>query len=227
MQAFEELFTQYLNKTGAEQAQAAVDIALLPDAVPLLCEMLDGGHRRAALALLSRCVKKLQHKKLLQEADSALLLPLLFDDDAKTRKNAAVLIGSLENEAYVPSLVKALQEESQQFVRPSIILALGAIGGTAARQALCALAPIEGDDKHAREQRDALQKAQSRVDPKKRRTFTGFRQPLEVCLAPVSGLSDVLLQEGQDKGIPLELRGGVPLAQNLRLRVFVQASRLL
>ncbi len=229
MQAFEKLFELYLQETGAAQTQAASDITLIPDAVPLLCKKLSGEHRRAALALLSRCVKKLQHKKLLQEADASLLLPLLSDGDAKTRKNAAVLIGSLESEAYVPALVEALQNETQQFVRPSIILALGAIGGSATRQALAALPPIEGDDKHAREQRDALQKAQSRVDPKKRRTFTKFSKPLDVYLAPVSGLSDVLVQEGKDRGIMLEPHGGylshktADYASLFKLRCFYEA----
>ncbi len=229
MEAFDNLFEKYLHATGVQQTQAANDIAMLVESVPLLCEMLKGENRRAALALLSRCVKKQQHRQAFMALDESLLVPLLKDSDAKTRKNTAVLIGSLQSEAYVPALIEALQQETQQFVLPSVILALGAIGGSAAREALAKLPAIEGDDKHAREQRDALSKAQSRVDPRKQRTFTSFPKPMEVWLAPVSGLDQVLMQEGTDKGFLLEPRDGylanktADYASLFKMRCFYEA----
>jgi tRNA G46 methylase TrmB len=208
MQAFEALFDDYLNQSGAAQVKAAQDITALVDAVDLLCGMLDGANRRAALALLARCAKKQTHRQRLVDQPVERLAACLSDYDAKTRKNAAVLLGSIGNEAYAVHLVEALKAETQQFVRPSIILALGALGGDAAKAAVLSLGEPEGDDKHAREERDAIQKAKSRLAGSNLRSFISLKKAMEVWLAPVSGLEDALVCEGEAKGIPLSLKSG-------------------
>ncbi len=207
MKTLDMLLEKYLTGTGAAQTEAAADIAAHKDAVVFLCGRLKD-NRRAALALLSRCVKKQANRKILAEVPVDHLAGCLLDEDAKTRKNAAILLGSLENADYVPHLIDALNRETQQFVRPSIILALGALGGGGAREALMHLDVPHGDGKHACMEREAIQKARSRLMPAKSRTFTALPEPMEILLAPVSGLADVLLCEGNDKDIPLRLCHG-------------------
>lgn len=196
-------FDAYIHTGGARQQQAAVQIADMPGAVEQLQTELGGEHRRAALALLARCARRLPQKRALAQWPIDTLCPLLRDADAKTRKNAAILIGMLEQRAYVPALIEAHQKEAQQFVRPSQVLALGALGGAEATAYLRACPLPEGDDPNVLSERDAFQKALSRLCPQQSRPFTGFRTPHTVWLMPVSGLLLQLLDEGKDKGIPL------------------------
>lgn len=203
MTEFSAAFDAYIHKSGALQQQAAVQIAAIPGAAEQLQAKLAGEHRRAALALLSRCAKRLPQKRAIAQWPIGTLCTLLRDPDAKTRKNAAILIGALEERAYVPALIEAHQKEMQQFVRPSQILALGALGGVEATAYLRACPLPEGDDPNVLSERDALQKALSRLCPQQSRPFTGFRAPHTVWLMPVSGLLLQLLDEGKDKGLPL------------------------
>lgn len=227
MQPLDALFQTYLTQIGAAQDQAANDIAAHPDGAAFLLSRL-ADHPRAALALLARCAKKQAGRAFLANEPVEHLAAFLSDTDAKTRKNAAILLGALDNRAYVPHLIDALERETQQFVRPSIVLALGALGGAKAKKALLDL-PIPSDGgKHARAMRDAIQKAGSRLIPAKNRAFTALPKPMELLLAPVSGLMDTLIREGRDKGIPLRHKGGYATIETadyaalFRLRCFYE-----
>ncbi len=228
MQTPDTLFHDYLTKTGAAQAKAAADLAARADAVDFLCDRLKD-NPRVALALLARCAKKKAHRYELSLKPVDYLSACLSDGDAKTRKNAAVLLGALENTDYVPFLIDALDGEAQQFVRPSMILALGALGGSLAREALMHLSIPKGDGKHARAEQDAIQKAKSRLMPTQSRSFTALPKPMEIYLAPVSGLVEVLIREGTDKGFPFTLRNGYAVIKTadypalFNLRCFYEA----
>lgn len=184
-------------------------LAASDDAVPFLLAQLPT-HTRAALALLARACKREPARK--QAAlHVAQLLPCLAYDDAKVRKNAAVLLGALGEASAVPALVQALEQEQQQFARPSLILALGALGGKQARQAIQALPEPQGA--HAQAESEAIQKALSRLAPQQALTFTGFTQPTPVLLVPVSGLFDSLADEAAQLGITLDKQGTYARAQ--------------
>lgn len=87
---------------------------------------------------------------------------LLKNPDAKVRKSAAQLIGRIEPDEFCSELISALLAEGTEFVRPSIILALGnAKGSPAAMQALTDYVLPDCDEKHKREQALALSKALS------------------------------------------------------------------
>lgn len=58
------------------------------------------------------------------EDGSIDLTTFLLSDDAKTRKNAALLIGLIAYPAYKDALIKAYKEEQTLFVRPSYLSAL-------------------------------------------------------------------------------------------------------
>jgi predicted RNA methylase len=229
MSTLDSLFADYLSSSGAAQAKAATALSAHPESVAFLFAKLGGPQRRAALALLSRSAKKLANRRLLLAYPPQTLVNCLRDDDPKTRRNTAILLGALSSQAFVPPLIDALSTETQRFVRPSLILALGALGGSDARNALSALPYPAGDDKHAREERDALDKAKSRLMPRRARLFTSFRRPERVWLAPVNGLEQALLDEGRAKGLPLSLQAGYAACESadyaglFRLRCFYEA----
>lgn len=109
----------------------------------------------------------------------------------------------------MPALCGALSKETQQFVRPSLILALGQLGGAEAQAAVKALPLPEGTDKNTLAERDAIQKALSRLAPQKSRTFTGFAAPRPVWLMPANGLIGSLLAEARAKHIEVKQKGSV------------------
>lgn len=189
--------------TPKDQERAARTLAASDDAVPFLLAQLPT-HMRAALALLARACKREPARKQ-AAAHVAQLTTYLANDDAKVRKNAAVLLGALGEAAAVPALVQALEREGQQFVRPSLILALGALGGKQARQAIQTLPEPQGA--HAQAESEAIQKALSRLAPQKALHFTGLTQPTPVLLVPVSGLFDSLADEAAQLGITLDKQG--------------------
>lgn len=198
MKEFASLFQTYRTGTGAEQARAAEAIVQHPGAVDELTRRLGTEERRSAAALLSRCAKKESLRRQIAAVDADVFASLLADTDAKTRKNAAILLGALGETRYVPLLTAALEVETQQFVRPSMILALGALGGAQARQTIAALPLPEGDDRNIVAERDAIQKARSRLSPQQSRVFRGLDRAYTWLLAPVNGLLGALLDEARD-----------------------------
>lgn len=77
------------------------------------------------------------------------LLRALVDPDAKVRKNSAVALGRQADPASAAELAARLATEPIDYVRPSLILALGRIGGTTARAALEAWRPHTPEDERA------------------------------------------------------------------------------
>ena len=92
----------------------------------------------AAGAVLCRLAKQKKFReamadKLCNADENERFCAMLLSDDAKLRKNTARLMGALEREADAPRLIDALGREQTRFVRPSIILSIGAIGGEEAK----------------------------------------------------------------------------------------------
>ncbi|MDQ3856460.1 MAG: HEAT repeat domain-containing protein, partial [Chloroflexota bacterium] len=90
--------------------------------------------RKAAAYLLGRLRPS-------EEGVIALRRAVVEDPEPKVRKNAAVSLGRLEDEDATGALARALEREQTGWVRSSLVLALGAIGGEAARQVLLAVEP--------------------------------------------------------------------------------------
>ncbi|MBR4659750.1 MAG: methyltransferase domain-containing protein [Clostridia bacterium] len=140
---------------------------------------IEGG---AASALLLRLVNKKQYVIKLREdgAFSAALEARLSSDSPKLRRNCARLIGKLGLDGMTDALTAALEREDQRFVRPSIILALGELGGEKAKEALenHAVPPAadETERKHFLEETEALELAKRRFRPRTEHAFTGFSE---------------------------------------------------
>ena len=126
-----------MNRPGTDQPDRAALIAAF--------SAVGGPDAAAALSALTALAKKQAARDFIaRELQRDKLFAALSSPDAKTRKNAARLIGALERESDASALIGALSKEETRFVRPSMILALGAIGGDAAKAYLASLPPARG-----------------------------------------------------------------------------------
>lgn len=126
------------------------------------------------------------------------LYALLIADAPKTRKNAARLLGALAKERDAAALTEALSREETLFVIPSILLALGSVGGEAAKAALQAYTPpkpaADNEKTHVEAIRDALQKARASLDTEALPRYQ-LTCPRRLFAAAPIGFSDVLCEE--------------------------------
>ncbi|GAB4202469.1 MAG: hypothetical protein OHK0022_25730 [Roseiflexaceae bacterium] len=125
---------QALLETGAP-AQAALLGAL---------ESVEPAVRQSAAYLLGELAARVADPVV-----GAALLRALADPDAKVRKNSAVALGKQADPASAAGLAARLDAEPMDYVRPSLILALGRIGGAEARAALAAWQPHTPEDERA------------------------------------------------------------------------------
>ena len=162
----------------------------------------------AACAFLCRCAKRKTYGERIQALlgeDRAALHNALRAEQPKLRKNAARLAGALGDMRDVPALIDALNREEQRFVRPSMLLALGACGGEEARAALEAYAvapPADaGEERHAREEAEALADARKRFLQLEKHVFTGLNKAYPMELRAPDKLEGSLLFELEQQGI--------------------------
>lgn len=155
----------------------------------------------AACAFLCRLAKRREYREAMSGLleDRAPLWQAIGAPAPKLRKNAARLAGELGNPADVPALIAALRAEEQRFVRPSQLLALGALGGQEAEaflQAYEAPPPAnEAEARHAREEQEALDAARKRGLKLRKHAFTGLAFPVEVELRGPDKLGEALAAE--------------------------------
>ena len=181
-----------------EQRQASDSVkAAGPAALPHLVEALASGPpqvRKAAAYLLST------HKGA-EAATEALRRAVVADPEPKVRQNAAVSLGKTAAESAAPDLIAALNLETVGYVRRSLLLALGAVGGDAACAALRGVtAADEGE-------REALRKALDRCGPRPASVEwnpEGLRSLTLLLDVPV-GMEAVARAEAEERGVgPVE-----------------------
>ena len=140
----------------------------------------------AACGFLSRLAKKKKYKDELNARlyDRRLLYQGIKSDDPKMRKNAARLMGALQQERDASVLIEALKAETQRYARASMILSIGAVGGDEAISFLegyeVAPAADETENKHVSEEREALRVALRHVRPVEQHKFAGFKRDIDV-----------------------------------------------
>ena len=98
------------------------------DALLEAAETAPEENRRSIAHLLGKIGRRLDEARLAPV--KKVLECVLQDEDPKTRRNAAIALGTLESESATGALIAALEAESFDWVRPSLILALGQIGGS-------------------------------------------------------------------------------------------------
>lgn len=176
-------------------------------AAVMACGMLsDASTAIAASAFLCRAARRDSLKVTINDAlgSHEPLRALLEGSEPKLRKNAARLLGTLGSVKDVDMLIKALEHERQRWVRPSIILALGALGGEAATATVMALKmPVAKDEtelKHVSEEISAIEKARSLLCPLEAHKFTGLKADTLIELRTMPGFARALEGEALEHG---------------------------
>lgn len=83
---------------------------------------------RQSLSKIRQAIKDptaLQQLHNIADGNEEILIKLLQSQDAKTRKNAALLMGDLENNIFLAPIWQAYQNELQRFVKSSYLSAIG------------------------------------------------------------------------------------------------------
>ena len=110
-------------------------------------------------------------------------------DDAKTRKNAALLIGDLQLSSMQMTLWRAYEKEETLFVRSSYLIAMQNMDMTAflkpikaKLQNLSEMEVEESNQKHIREEMQELNKLVISIEGIKKHKFTGWQKESEIIL---------------------------------------------
>jgi 23S rRNA G2445 N2-methylase RlmL len=148
-------------------------------------------------------------------------MPQLNDPSPQSRRIAAIALGKRGGEGSVGALRAALQTEEVGWVRPSMILALGRIGGDEAR---AALAEIEA---RSESEAEALRKALDRVSGPA--TGFGWSAVTNVFASAPVGLEDVAIAEAREQGIEANVvrRGTIALSKRLAALRCINDVRIL
>lgn len=196
---------------GPEKLFDSAPVAAFEPCRELFCASQSDAERAQAAAFLIRASRRQAMRDMLVEgfaADSSPLITALGSPEPKLRRNAARLMGELKCESYLEPLFSALEAESTRFVRPSVLLAIGSCACVASDAALDAarkrllLHKVEAahdqtEEKHEREERDALSAALARLTPVVKHQYTGFSK-----LEPV----ELRVSEKLGEALALELR---------------------
>lgn len=118
-----------------------------------------------------------------------VFVTLLKDEDAKVRKNAALIIGDLECQDLLPLLVNAYKKEEKLFIKSDYLKAISQYEYQdylpMLKERLLKLTnepAIETNLKHIREESALLQNMILKYEKPQKHKFTGLDQPLEVIL---------------------------------------------
>ena len=164
----------------------------------------------AAAGLLARGARRKEMAAWLNEklGNRQSLYQALASENFKLRKNAARLAGALGCAADTEKLGQALERETIRMVRPSLILALGAMQCEDARKILAAytVEPAADADQeaHCRAEQEALRKALGSYETVMQHTFIGFPEGCRLEMTAPEGLTEVLGQEAVKAGFQLE-----------------------
>ena len=96
----------------------------------ILKELVEQNNIRTNLSSLRQLVKEQENKALVKkevEKQEALFFAFLKNEDAKTRKNAALLLGDLAYQPALSALYEAYETEGTLFVKASYLQAIGMI----------------------------------------------------------------------------------------------------
>ena len=155
------------------------------DALVNSCTAPEAEARRSAVFLLGKIAGKGDKARSAEVGDA--LSRALKDDDPKVRRNASIALGELEDGGRVSGLQEALNVEPFDWVRPSMILAIGKIGGTHALDALNAYSA--GSKAESEALTKALDRATITASPSREALALLGDREIQVHCAP--GLEDV------------------------------------
>ncbi len=159
---------------------------------------------RETLSFLRNEIKDVEKLEALQEiaAEGEEIIALLSNEDAKTRKNAALLIGELELYHAADELLKAYQSETTLFVKSAYLTALSRLDVKDSidffkkrfKELMEKEIPQE-EKKHINEELRELNKIITGIEGVEKHKFTGFQKPHKMLLTTNREQREVTLQE--------------------------------
>ena len=130
--------------------------------------------------------------------DAQLFLRLLCSEDAKIRKNTALVMGRLGEDSYLEPLYKAYEQETQLFVKSSYLTAIGELNymplleQLKARLAILKMMETDaGSEKHIAEERRVLTQLILSVEGIEKHAFTGWNQQNNLILITNRNCADI------------------------------------
>lgn len=163
-----------------------------------------GEKARESLSTLRSLIKEEEQKEILRQlvGDGAALSRYLTAEDAKTRKNAALLIGDLQLQQQLMPLKEAYEKETILFVKSAYLAAMSKLDASdllaffkEQRERLLAVQPEEEEKKHICEELHELFLIISGIEGVKPHTFCGLKRPREILLSTNREQREVTLGE--------------------------------
>ncbi len=158
-------------------------------------------------------------QKILQ-GDYDIFQKFLTHEDAKVRKNTALILGKLQAQETVAALYEAYQKETQRFVKSDYLTALAQLNYQEfvpqLEKRLAELEvyqPAENEEKHIREEMTALRKMVSDKKNCKHLVFQGYQEEYEVILTTGKVHQEVTSRQIR-KGKTLSMKSGVRVKTN-------------
>lgn len=189
------------------------------------------GNLIALKALLKEDSSKRSFAYLLG-GDYSVLVRLLEHEDAKVRKNAALILGVLEDEELLPALFQAYKKETQLFVKSDYLKAMSNYDYSpylkelkAIAKELSAFSGEETTRKHQKEELRVLLEMIHRIEKPKPHEFCGYSEPQDIILltspAQKAALLPMLFESYTDLGSGLRLKTS-SLPSILSIRTFTE-----
>ncbi|MFV0465473.1 MAG: methyltransferase [Lachnospiraceae bacterium] len=148
--------------------------------------------------------QRLEFLQDLKESEIEVLISMLKLEDAKTRKNAALLIGDLQLQAAKDILFERYNRENTRFIRADYLIALDKLGAKEyvpqlrqKYEQLVKYDPEETEQKHVTEELRALERILSKNETERNHTFIGFDQRHLILLTTIPGHQDITLSQIQ------------------------------
>lgn len=155
-------------------------------------QILENTDTRQNLSKLRENIKEHKNKEICRKLvleNELILESLLESDDAKTRKNAALLIGDLQLSSMQMDLWRAYEKEETLFVRSSYLIAMQKMDMTAflkpvkaKMQSMSEMEVEENNQKHIREEMQELNKLVISIEGIKKHRFIGWQKESEIIL---------------------------------------------
>ena len=145
--------------------------------------------------------------------EGEILIELLSHEDAKTRKNAALLLGDLQLQNAMYALKEAYEEEKTLFVKSSYLLALSRLDVSELlgyfkerKEELLSSEVAEEDKKHVGEEVHVLNSMIVAMEGVDKHTFCGFEKPHMLLLSTNREQREVTLEEVSELSATIQRR---------------------
>ena len=159
---------------------------------------------RTTISQIRKEIKKQDSKKAFLELLSgkeSMIVDFLSEEDAKTRKNTALLIGDLKLEQAKEALIAAYLNETTLYVKSAYLTALGKLD---VRENLEFFKNRLQEQKHQGEEIRELNEIILKTEGAKKHQFTGFQMPHEMLLLTNREQREVTLSEVKEIGASVQ-----------------------